>query len=79
MFLVDVDKAVWEQDSEYQAPPGLLFYTGASRAKFQLAIAVEMTEGEAADGAAILAGAATRHRRRPYLKLETILKKSLAR
>ena len=79
VFLVDVDKAVWEQDSEYQAPPGLLFYTGASRAKFQLAIAVEMTEGEAADVADILAGADNRHRRRPYLKLENILKKSLAR
>ena len=76
MFLIDVDKAVWEQDSEYQAPPGLLFYTGASRAKFQLVIAVEMTEGEAADVADILDGVDNRHRRRPYLKLENILKRA---
>ena len=79
VFLVDVDKGVWEQDHKYQAPPGLLFYTGASRAKFQLYIAIEMSEDDAADVADILDGVDNRHRRRPYLKLENILKRSLGR
>ena len=79
VFLVDVDKGVWEQDHKYQAPPGLLFYTGASKAKFQLYIAIEMSEDDAADVADILDGVDNRHRRRPYLKLENILKRSLGR
>ncbi len=78
VFLVDVDRSVWEQDHKYQAPPGLLFYTGASRAKFQLIVAIEMTEEDAADVADILDGIDNRHRRKPYLKLENILKKRLA-
>lgn len=44
VFLVDVDRSVWEQDTVFQAPPGLLFYTGASRAKHQLYVAIEMSE-----------------------------------
>ncbi len=77
VFLVDVDKSVWEQDSEYQAPPGLLFYTGASRARHQLYVAVEMAEEDAADVADILEGVDNRHRKRPFIKLENILRKSL--
>lgn len=79
VFLVDVDKSVWEQDHKYQAPPGLLFYTGASRAKFQLLVAIEMSEDDAAEVADILDGVDNRHKRRPYLKLENILKKRLSK
>ncbi len=78
VFLVDVDRQVWEQDYKYQAPPGLLFYTGASRAKFQLYVAGEMSEDEAADVVDILLGVDNRHRRRAFIQLENVLRKSLS-
>lgn len=77
VFLVDVDREVWEQDHRYQAPPGNLFYTSASRAKFQLFVAAEMTEKDAADIADILEGPDSRHQKKPYLKLQNILRKGL--
>lgn len=45
VILIDVDESLWDEPSlPYQPDPGLLFYTGASRAKFELRIAAELDE-----------------------------------
>ena len=45
VILIDVDPTLWEEPAlPYMPAPGLLFYTGASRAKFELRIACEMDE-----------------------------------
>ena len=49
VILVDVDESVWKpeyDDPKYAARPGLLFYTGASRARLELAIVCDMDENE---------------------------------
>lgn len=45
VVLVDVDASVWKIPSNpYDPDPGLIFYTGASRAKYELRIACSMGE-----------------------------------
>ena len=47
VILVDVDKSLWEKPkTKYHPKEGLLFYTGASRAKFELRIAAEIDEAD---------------------------------
>lgn len=45
VILVDVDESVWEPPTRaYDPEPGLVFYTGASRAKHELRIVCDMGE-----------------------------------
>lgn len=45
VILVDVDGDAWREPRyEYDPPPGLLFYTGASRAKHELRVVCDMDE-----------------------------------
>lgn len=45
VVLIDVDESLWDEpELPFQPDPGLLFYTGASRAKYELRIAARMDE-----------------------------------
>ena len=45
VILVDVDESIWESPTRaYDPEPGLVFYTGASRAKHELRIVCDMGE-----------------------------------
>lgn len=45
VVLIDVDESLWDEpELPFQPDPGLLFYTGASRAKYELRIAAHMDE-----------------------------------
>lgn len=49
VILIDVTPDLWVQydgDSPYKAKPGLLFYTGASRAKHELRLVCDMNEDD---------------------------------
>lgn len=46
IILVDVDRKVWLPEGKYAAGPGLLYYTGASRARFGLSVLCDMDEGD---------------------------------
>ena len=49
VILIDVTADLWVQydcDSPYKAKPGLLFYTGASRARHELRLVCDMNEGD---------------------------------
>lgn len=49
IILIDVDKSMWEDPaSAYDPFPGLIFYTGASRAKHELRIVCDMSGQECA-------------------------------
>ncbi len=47
IILVDVDKSIWNPTGKYAAGPGLLYYTGASRACIGLAILCDMDDDDA--------------------------------
>lgn len=47
VILVDVHTEVWDPKGQYAAGPGLLFYTGASRARVCLGIACDMDDTDA--------------------------------
>ncbi len=51
VLLIDVDETLWLPDerSKYSAKEGLLFYTGASRAKYELRIVCDMSESNCLD------------------------------
>ncbi len=67
VILVDVDPSLWDEPiMPYQPDPGLLFYTGASRAKFELRIACEMDE---AGCARVLEALGVEGRRKPIARL----------
>lgn len=45
VVLIDVDETLWDEPAlPFQPDPGLLFYTGASRAKYELRIAAQMED-----------------------------------
>lgn len=44
VILIDVDECLWTDDGEYDAGHGMLFYTGASRAKHELRILCNMND-----------------------------------
>lgn len=47
VILVDVDESVWDDAANRYSPgPGILFYTGASRAKFELRLLCTMDEAD---------------------------------
>ena len=49
VILIDVDQSMWEEPSSVYDPfPGLMFYTGASRAKHELRIVCDMSGQECA-------------------------------
>ena len=71
VILIDVDPAVWDSPkSPYDPKEGLIFYTGASRAKHELLIALHSDE----DGCnKILAALGSGSNRRPFKKLANVL------
>lgn len=71
VILLDVDKSLWEKpQTKYDPKEGLIFYTGASRAKFELRIAAEIDE---ADCVTLLDFFEVKPTRRPYRKLANVL------
>lgn len=67
VILIDVDETLWEEPVlPYQPDPGLLFYTGASRAKFELRIVCEMDE---AGCVRVLEALGVEGRRKPIARL----------
>lgn len=67
VILIDVDPTLWEEPAlPYMPAPGLLFYTGASRAKFELRIACEMDE---AGCESVLEALGVEGRRKPIARL----------
>lgn len=69
VILIDVDETLWRREDEglpYDAKNGLIFYTGASRAKHELRVIVDIDE----DGCQkILDKLGERARRRPFQTL----------
>lgn len=75
VILLDVDKSLWEKpQTKYDPREGLIFYTGASRAKFELRIAAEIDE---ADCIALLGYFGAQPTRRPFRKLANVLSVSV--
>lgn len=67
VILVDVDSNLWnEPRHKYDPGPGLIFYTGASRAKYELRIVCNMNETECQDVLRALGATGTR---KPVSKL----------
>ena len=67
VILVDVDRDTWaEAASPYDAFPGLIFYTGASRAKHELRVICCMSDE---DAQMALAALGVEGRRKPFSKL----------
>lgn len=67
VILIDVDESLWEEPAlPFQPDPGLLFYTGASRAKYELRIAAQMDD----DGCSrVLEALGVEGRRKPVARL----------
>lgn len=77
VILIDVDQSLWKQPSiNYQPDPGALFYTAASRAKYELRIVCDM-DAEACNETLRLMG--EKENKRPDKKLANVLKASLIR
>ena len=71
VILLDVNKSLWKKpQTKYDPKEGLIFYTGASRAKFELRIAAEIDE---ADCETLLDFFEVQPTRRPYRKLANVL------
>ncbi len=71
VILLDVDKSLWEKPkTKYSPKEGLIFYTGASRAKFELRIAAEIDEE---DCETLLGLFGVQSSRRPFKKLANVL------
>lgn len=66
VILVDVTRDVWEPKGEYAPAEGTLYYTGASRAKFDLRVAFAMGES---DCSAVVSELEAPARRRPQLNV----------
>ena len=67
VVLIDVDETLWDEPAlPFQPDPGLLFYTGASRAKYELRIAAQMDEDACARVLGVLG---VEGRRKPVARL----------
>lgn len=67
VILVDVDEDVWAKPTrDYQPDPGLMFYTGASRARHELRIVCDMNEKGCEK---VLASLGVKAARKPVSKL----------
>ena len=66
VILVDVQSEVWEAKGRYAAGPGLLFYTGASRARICRCIVCDMDDE---DGLLVLDKLGVSTRRSPKKRL----------
>ncbi|WP_165052165.1 MULTISPECIES: ATP-binding domain-containing protein [unclassified Adlercreutzia] len=79
VILVDVDVDTWASDASsapYAAPGGLLFYTGASRARHELRIVCSLTEVECVD---VLESLGSKAKRKPFQALAKTLNAKLVR
>lgn len=71
VILIDVDQGLWRPPSaDYEPEPGTLFYTAASRAKYELRIVCDM-DADACNQTLCLMGEKTN--RRPGKKLASVL------
>ena len=71
VVLVDVDSSIWSYDAgadRYAPRPGLLFYTGASRATQELSIVCNMDEQECIKVARALGSTVTRNPKKALAK-----------
>ena len=75
VILVDVGKELWVNVGDHPTSQGLLFYTGASRAKHELSIICDMDESECIQ---VLEAFGINARRRPYRELSKRLNSVLA-
>ena len=67
VILIDVDESLWNEPTlPFQPDSGLLFYTGASRAKYELRIAAQMDENGCAR---VLEALGVEGRRKPVARL----------
>ena len=67
VILVDVDESIWKSPRTlYDPDPGLVFYTGASRARYELRIACSMGEEESLS---VLDALGVEGKRKPISKL----------
>lgn len=71
IVLVDVTKEVWLSENYHAAAPGLLFYTGASRARLDLKIVCDMDDE---DALAVLRKLGIPKAQKPKQRLLSVLK-----
>lgn len=76
VILIDVDKTLWKKPTRaYDPKEGMIFYTGASRAKFELKIAANVDKSDCEE---ILSFFGVKKTAKPIRKLASVLGATLA-